>query len=78
MKILLLTFFFVTSMNAWSHCGGCGVGETKTSHEHSKEELAKEKAACAEKLKTGIELNDKEALACKEEMKANKKGKEAE
>ena len=75
MKLLLLTLLLVSSMNAWSHCGGCGVGEANTSHQHSKEELKKEKAACAAKLKSGMKLNDKESLACKEELKVKNKVK---
>ena len=69
MKIFLTSLLVLSSLSAWSHCGGCGTGsEPKTSHEHSKEELAKEKAACEAKKKTGKLLSSDEVKYCKKIM----------
>lgn len=66
-----MALLFLT-LNTWSHCGGCA-GDAKTSHSHTEEEMAKEKAAC-EKKKLGEYLSSEEAKMCKnyEESKDKK------
>lgn len=64
MKIISTIAFMLLTFNAWSHCGGCA-GDAKTSHSHSEEEMAKEKAACKKKMKLGKYLSAEEVKMCK-------------